>query len=85
MVIFTAILIGLSKLARAARRATTLSRRLIFGLFTILVSLVGLMSSIPFQMTFGTFHLSINLGLLFIVPLILGVLGLFGARHEPVA
>ena len=72
-------------LGRAARRATTWPRRLLFALVPILVGLIGFLARIPFEFQFGTFHSQVDLGWLFVMPLILGIVGLFGARHEPTA
>ena len=72
-------------LARAARRATTWPRRLVLAMVPILAGLIGVWSRIPFDFTFGTFHLRADVGWLFVVPLILGIVGLLGTRHEPVA
>jgi hypothetical protein len=79
------IWVCLCTLGRAARRATTWPRRLLFALAPILIGLIGVLARVPFEFQFGTFHLQIDLGWVFVVPLILGIVGLFGARHEPTA
>jgi hypothetical protein len=56
-----------------------------FAVVPILIGLIGVVARIPFEFTFGTFHLRADVGWLFVVPLILGIVGLFGARHEPAA
>jgi hypothetical protein len=68
----------------AARRATTLPRRLIFALVPILAGLIGVLARIPCDFWLGSFHLRADVGWLFIVPLISGIAGLFGVRPEPV-
>ena len=76
---------ALCRLAMFARRTTKLSRRLLLGLPPMILGLFGLFARIPLECRVGGFQATLDLGWLFIVPLVFGLVGLFGARHEAVA
>lgn len=72
-------------LAMFARRTTKLSRRLLLGLPPVILGLFGLLARIPLECRVGDFQATLDLGWLFVVPLVFGLVGLFGPRHEAVA
>jgi hypothetical protein len=72
-------------LAMFARRSTKLSRRLLLGLPPVILGLFGVFARIPLECRVGDFRATLDLGWLFVVPLIFGLVGLFGARHEAAA
>ena len=76
---------ALCRLAMFARRTTKLSRRLLLGLPPLILGLFGLFARIPLECRVGDFQATLDLGWLFVVPLVFGLVGLFGARHEAVA
>ena len=76
---------ALCRLAMVARRTTKLSRRLLLSLPPLLLGVFGLFARIPLEYRIGDFHATLDLGWLFVVPLVFGLVGLFGARHEAVA
>jgi hypothetical protein len=78
-------LLALCRLALAARRAAKLSRRLLLGLPPLILCLLGLLVRIPLECRVDTFHATLDLGWLFVVPLVFGLVGIFGAKHESMA
>jgi hypothetical protein len=76
---------GLCRLGYASLNAATTGRRFLFAVTPFLFGLIGVMAKIPFVFTFDTHRLALDLGWLFIVPLGLGVVGLFRAVQESVA
>lgn len=76
---------GLCRLGYASLHAATMGRRVLFAVIPFLFGLVGVMAKIPFVFTFDTNRLALDLGWLFVVPLALGIVGLFRAVLEPAA
>jgi hypothetical protein len=78
-------LLALCRLALAARRAIKLSSRLLLGLPPLILGLLGLLVRIPLECRVDNFHATLDLGWLFVAPLVFGIVGIYGARHESVA
>jgi hypothetical protein len=76
---------GLCRLGYASLHAATVWRRFLLAVVPFLFGLLGVMAKIPFGFAYDTNRLALDLGWLFVVPLWLGLVGLFRAIQESVA